>query len=192
MTREQAIEKIKKLQTLKEGAAKIDSDGEAKNAAAIIDKLQKQFNISMEEIYAAHTSSPETTSYSQQANSSSAQDTCKQSVNANSKTENAYNPNQKYSFREILTNKDLFEQKIVKHYPKILYPFSAIGVLFCVIYENLDEQVDIFGVLGILFIVIPGFLALILGLIGFSLKYGNSFSEFFKVVKKSYKESANK
>lgn len=30
MTREQAIEKIKKLQTLKEGASKIGSEGEAK------------------------------------------------------------------------------------------------------------------------------------------------------------------
>lgn len=60
MTREQAIEKIKKLQTLKEGAEKIQSDGEAKNAAAIIVKLQKQFGITMQEVY-GYTSNKTTT-----------------------------------------------------------------------------------------------------------------------------------
>lgn len=51
MTREEAIEKIKKLQTLKEGASKVNSEGEMRNAATIIDKLQKQFGITMEEVY---------------------------------------------------------------------------------------------------------------------------------------------
>ena len=51
MTREEAIEKIKKLQALKEGAAKVSSDGESAQAAKIIDKLQKQFGITMEEVY---------------------------------------------------------------------------------------------------------------------------------------------
>lgn len=51
MTREVAIEKIKKLQALKEGAAKVSSDGESAQAAKIIDKLQKQFGITMEEVY---------------------------------------------------------------------------------------------------------------------------------------------
>lgn len=51
MTREEAIEKIKKLQALKEGAAKVSSDGESAQAAKIIDKLQKQFGIAMEEVY---------------------------------------------------------------------------------------------------------------------------------------------
>lgn len=60
MTREQAIEKIKKLQALKEGASKIQSEGEAKNAAAIIDKLQKQFGITMQEVY-GYTSNEATT-----------------------------------------------------------------------------------------------------------------------------------
>ena len=53
MTREEAIEKIKKLQTLKEGASKVNSEGEMRNAATIIDKLQKQFGITMEEVYAS-------------------------------------------------------------------------------------------------------------------------------------------
>ena len=67
MTREEAIEKIKKLQTLKEGASKVDSEGEMRNAATIIDKLQKQFGITMEEVYSSsvrekesNTRNPET------------------------------------------------------------------------------------------------------------------------------------
>ena len=56
MTREEAIEKIKKLQTLKEGASKVNSEGEMRNAATIIDKLQKQFGITMEEVYCSSSS----------------------------------------------------------------------------------------------------------------------------------------
>jgi hypothetical protein len=56
MTREEAIEKIKKLQTLKEGASKVNSEGEMRNAATIIDKLQKQFGITMEEVYGSSSS----------------------------------------------------------------------------------------------------------------------------------------
>ena len=55
MTREEAIEKIRKLQTLKEGASKVDSEGEMRNAATIIDKLQKQFGITMEEVYSSQS-----------------------------------------------------------------------------------------------------------------------------------------
>ena len=52
---------------MKEGASKVDSEGEMRNAATIIDKLQKQFGITMEEVYSSsvrekesNTRNPET------------------------------------------------------------------------------------------------------------------------------------
>lgn len=51
MTREQAVEKIKKLQALKDGTSKIDFEGGAGQAAKAIDRLQKEFGITMEEVY---------------------------------------------------------------------------------------------------------------------------------------------
>lgn len=83
MTREQAIEKIKKLQALKEGAVKIDSDGEAKNAAAIIDKLQKQFGITMQEVYASYTSTKKETTQKKTSKSTSSTTTERQTASNN-------------------------------------------------------------------------------------------------------------
>jgi len=44
------MSKIKKLKALYEGAKKIGSEGEAQNAAALLNKLLLQYNLSMEEI----------------------------------------------------------------------------------------------------------------------------------------------
>lgn len=56
MTREQAIDKIKKLKALKDSAEKIGSEGEAKNATTIINKLMNQFGISWNDIFADYGS----------------------------------------------------------------------------------------------------------------------------------------
>ena len=44
------LKKLRKLQALYEGAKKINSEGEAANAASLINKLLTQYNLTMDQI----------------------------------------------------------------------------------------------------------------------------------------------
>lgn len=50
MDKENVLSKLRKLQRLYEGAKKINSEGEAANAARLIQKLLTQYNLSMDEL----------------------------------------------------------------------------------------------------------------------------------------------
>ena len=50
MSLDKVMRKIQKLKKLYEGAKKINSEGEAQNAAALIQKLLTEYNLTMEEV----------------------------------------------------------------------------------------------------------------------------------------------
>ena len=50
MDLQNVMQKLRKLQKLYEGAKKINSEGEAANAAAAIQRLLAQYNLTMEQI----------------------------------------------------------------------------------------------------------------------------------------------
>lgn len=50
MELENVLKKLRKLQKLYEGAKKINSEGEAANAAALIQKLLTEYNLTMDEV----------------------------------------------------------------------------------------------------------------------------------------------
>lgn len=134
MTREQAIEKIKKLLALKDGASKIDSEGEAGQAAKAIDRLQKKFGITMEEVYGSTTSSND-----EPTEESPRQSATAYSYDAKQQTQrqNDYNESSSHNTNFI---SELFEND--PNAPKVCLVLiaSAVVLIICIVGSRLGPD----------------------------------------------------